>query len=471
MRFRLPWWVLPALVALALRLAATLTLRPWHDEYFTAWAASLPWSELLAALRWDSGPPLPYLLAKLVSLAGIPALVAARGLSLAAGVLATLFVGLAARRWVSASAGPWASWLFALHPLAVMWAAEGRAYGLLSLAVAWSLWVLGEQEAQGRLWLGLAAALGFGLYTHALGLVWLLAVLAYGLLARRTAVLWASGAAVLSFLPWFFVMVQQPPEAVAWMASSLRDVPAWARWLGPLRLLPPLSGWAYTLEAPAVSGYWQLIAAVVTLACLVLARSWLWALWALPAGLLAVGWWMGLPVYYPGRGEAVLLAPFLALLASGITRSSRALGAALLALSLGGSVAVVAHFWQTPPRPEERMAEVLLQEGHTGVLVTTGWWWLSMRYHLPASWQVLHLPGAALQHPGWFVPGREKITESELSEAWQELAAVGARGEGAGLIVTPGLPEAQELRSWGNRLGWQALSFPGGELWIPGQGR
>ncbi|MFN3412768.1 MAG: hypothetical protein ACK42L_01750, partial [Thermoanaerobaculum sp.] len=254
MRIRLPWWGLPAFVALFLRLVAALTLRPWHDEYFTVWASGLPWREIFAALRWDSGPPLPYLLAKLLSLAGIPALAAARGLSVAAGVLATVFVGLAAQRWASASAGLWACWLFALHPLAVMWAAEGRAYGLLSMAVAWSLWTLGEQRAGGRRFLGLAAALGFGLYTHALGLVWLLAVLAYGLLARKTSVLWASGAAVLSFLPWFFVMLQQPPEAVAWMALSLRDVPTWARWLGPLRLLPPLSGWAYTLEAPAVSG-------------------------------------------------------------------------------------------------------------------------------------------------------------------------------------------------------------------------
>ncbi|MFN3414040.1 MAG: hypothetical protein ACK42L_08280, partial [Thermoanaerobaculum sp.] len=175
----------------------------------------------------------------------------------------------------------------------------------------------------------------------------------------------------------------------------------------------------------------------------------------------------GLPVYYPGRGEAILLAPFLALLASGIKPGSRALGVALLALSLGGSGAVVAHFWQTPPRPEERMAEVLLRQGRSGVLVTTGWWWLSMRYHLPASWQLLHLPQAALKHPGWFVPGREKITAGELSETWQRLVAAGARGEAAGLIVTPGFKEAQELRSWGKRLGWQAWRVPGAELWTP----
>lgn len=422
---------------------------------------------MLSALRWDSGPPLFYALAKLVSWLGLPPLVAARALSVLAGVGATVLLGLAARRLLSAAAGFWASWLFAVHPLAVMWSSEARAYGLLSLAVAASLWVLGELQAGNGRWVWLAVALGLGLYTHALGLVWLVAVLGYGLLAGEKPVLWASGAAVGGFLPWLFVMLQQPPEAVAWMASSSGDVPAWAWWLGPLRLLPPLSGWTYTLEAPVVSWPWQLAAAALLFSLLILARGGLWVLWAVPAGLLVLGWWAGLPVYYPGRGEAVVLAPFLVFLVSGLKRWGRVLGMGLVALGMGGSLAVVAHYQRTPPRPEEHMARALLQQGPSGVVVTTGWWWPSMRYHLPASWQVLHLPAGALRHPGWFVPRREKITEEEKAEAWQKLVAAAGKGEGAGLLVTPGLPEAGELRAWGKRLGWQALLVPGGELWTP----
>lgn len=452
-------------------MAGAAALRPWHDEYFTVWASQLSWPELLSALHWDSGPPLFYLLVKFVSLVGFPPLLAARGLSVLAGVGATVLLGFAARRLVSPRAGVWAAWLFAVHPLAVMWSSEARAYGLLSLAVAASLWLLGELEAGERRWVWLAVALGLGLYTHALGLVWLLAVLSYGLSTRKRPVLWASGAAVGCFLPWLPVMVGQPPEAVAWMASSMVEVPAWAGWLGPLRLLPPVAGWGYTLEAPLPSGFWQLAAGVSMVLPLILARGRLWALWVVAFGLLAVGWWLGLPVYYPGRGEAVVLAPFLVWVVSGLERLGKAFAIWLVALGLGGSVAVVAHYQKTPPRPEELMAQALLWQKPSGVVVTTGWWWLAMRYHLPVSWQVVHLPKAAVRHPGWFVPGREKVSEEEKAEAWQRLVMAGGRGDGAGLVVTPGLPETRELQSWCQRLGWQAVHVPGAELWAPGETR
>lgn len=469
MRFRCPWWVFPALGSLALRAAGAVTLRPWHDEYFTVWVAQLSWQKLFSALRWDSGPPLFYVLTKLASWLGCPPLVAARALSVLAGVAATVLLGLAAQRLVSGAAGFWAAFLFAVHPLAVMWSSEARAYGLMSLAVAASLWALGELQVGTGRWVWLAVSLVLGLYTHGLGLVWLVAVWGFGLVTRQKPVLWAAGAATGCFLPWLPVMLQQPPEALAWMVSSHADVPLWARWLGPLRLLPPLAGWAYTLEAPFPFWPWQLLSGLLLLSVVMAARGWYGVLWAIPAGLLAVGWWLGLPVYYPGRGEAVVLAPFLVFVASGLKRWGRVLGILLVALGFGGSQALVVHYQRTPPRPEELMAQTLLQHSRSGVVVTTGWWWLSMRYHLPASWQVLHLPRAALQHPGWFVPGREKVTEEEKAEAWQKLVVAAEKGEGAGLLLTPGLPETAELRSWGQHFRWRVIRVPGAELWIPEQ--
>ncbi|MEW6336657.1 MAG: hypothetical protein AB1625_04570, partial [Acidobacteriota bacterium] len=68
-------------VALLLRAAAAAIRAPWHDEYFTAWAASIPWPDLLAALRVDSGPPLPYVLVRIGSVAGLEPLAAARAVS------------------------------------------------------------------------------------------------------------------------------------------------------------------------------------------------------------------------------------------------------------------------------------------------------------------------------------------------------------------------------------------------------
>lgn len=467
MRFHLPWWVPPVTAALLLRLSGAVALRPWHDEYFTTWAAQLPLRELLDALRWDSGPPGPYLLTKLVSSLGLPPLWASRALSVGAGVGATALVGSAARRLFSPGAGTVAAWLYAVHPLAVMWGSEGRAYGLLSLAVATGLWSLAHLKNGKGCWLPLAAALSFALYTHALGLVWLVATLAYGLVRRANEVLRAAGVAALSFLPWLPVMWHQPSEAVAWMATAFRELPPWAWWLGALRLLPPVSGWGYTLEAPQPAWLLQGAAAAVTLVALSRVRGWVWLLPAFPAAALSLGWWLGLPVYYPGRGEAVILAPFVAVLASGAQRGGRVVVALLVALGLGGSGAVVASWWQSPPRPEERVARTLLQRHSSGVVVTTGWWWLGVRYHLPASWRVVHLPREALRHPGWFVPGRERVSDEELLQAREALAEAARRGEGTAVIVVPGLAEAEELRAWCQRWGWRRGSFPGGELWTP----
>ena len=79
-----------SVVALALRTLGAWWRPPWHDEYFTAWVSALPPADLIAALRVDSGPPLPYLLAKAVALTGAPELVAARVVAVLAGTAAVV---------------------------------------------------------------------------------------------------------------------------------------------------------------------------------------------------------------------------------------------------------------------------------------------------------------------------------------------------------------------------------------------
>jgi hypothetical protein len=159
-----------ALAALLPRALAATLRAPWHDEYFTVWAATLPLKELIAALRLDSGPPLPYLLVKLISMVGIPTLFAARALAVAAGTAAVLLAARASRRVFGAETGWWTGALLAFHPLAVAWSCEGRAYALLLLAVAWA-WDRLEALAAGR-----RAAIGFAFavarcWCHGLGLL------------------------------------------------------------------------------------------------------------------------------------------------------------------------------------------------------------------------------------------------------------------------------------------------------------
>ncbi|MGC8916119.1 MAG: glycosyltransferase family 39 protein [Thermoanaerobaculum sp.] len=470
MGFRFPWWVPAALAAFGVRVAAAFSLRPWHDEYFTAWASSLPWGEMVAALGWDSGPPLPYVLAKLLSLAGIPPLWAARGVSVVSGTAAVIFVGLAARGAFGKTQGVLASWLLAFHPLAVLWSAEGRAYGLLGLWVAATLWVCSLASPDRRRWLWLALFLTAGVYTHALGLAWLLVVFLYGVVRREKPAICAAGAALAAFLPWVSVTAQQPPEAVAWMVWSLAELPSWTRWLGAWRLLPPMAGWGLTLEAPTPPAALQLGAAFLTVSVLVWARGWPWFLAGLPAAGLTAGGLLGVPVYYPGRGEAIVLPAFALLVVSGLETFRRQVaGWLLVAFGAAGSVWAVGYLRASPPRPEERVA-TFLRGAPAGVLVTTGWWWLGMRYHLPPSWAVRHVPAAALVHPGWFAPGREPVSEAEVASVFESLSRAEREGREAALLVTPGLAEARALQHQAQALGWRrVLVVPGGELWAPGR--
>jgi hypothetical protein len=460
-----PFWLLPALVGLALRVLGAWLLRPWHDEYFTCWAAQLPFHQLWEALRWDSGPPLPYLLVKLATLAGLPPLVAGRGLSVLAGTLAVIFLGKAA---ASPQAGTWTAWLFALHPLALMQSVEARAYGLLLAAVAASLFFLQGAFPGPVHWRSLSLALAVALYSHALGLLWLVSVLAWGLWRRNRQVLWACGLALALFSPWLPVMSRQPLEAVGWMAAAPFGLPLWMRWVGPLRLLPPLAGWGYTLEAPIPPGFLQGGAAALVLLGLLAAGSGPWLLFLGPMLLLLAASWLGLPVFFPGRGEALLLPSFLLLLGAGAGRFRRWLGVGLGALSLAGSLWVVLAWQGRDPRPEEQLAQALRATGEKGVVVTTGWWWLGLRFWLPPSWEVVHVPAAALRHPGWFRPGLEPASKEEL-EALRTRLLARAPGERAALLLTPGLQEAGALFQLARELGFRrGLVVPSGVLYQEG---
>lgn len=444
-------------------------LRPWHDEFFTLWAAGLPLAELFQALRWDSGPPLWYLLVKLLLFFGLPPLAAARGLSVLAGTVA---VGLLARATAlfNHKARGWAPWLLALHPLAVMWSAEARAYGLLLALLVGSLWLLGHALAgRGRGWLPLALVLTGALYTHALALLWLGAFLAYAFLKRNRPLLWACALALASFAPWLPVMAQQPADAVAWMTAGARELPSWARFLGPWRLLPPIADWSLTLEAPQPPVFLQaLIGAGVGWLLVHHGRSSLWWLFLLPSAFFWVASALGLPLFFPGRGEVLLLPAFFLLLDRALAQR-RLLAAGLLLASLGASLWVLTFWHGRPARPEALLAGRLVREAPGGLLLTTGWWWLGLRFHLPTSWEVVPVPQAIGQHPGWFVPGGERLSQGELQALERRLREKQEHGFVA-VLLTPGVPESRQVAGLVERLGLRLLvRVPAGELYGGGR--
>src|ERR1700693_2272029 len=118
----------------------SLVVRPlWADEIFTLTVARKSPSEILAALRVDSGPPLHYVFAHVLLMPFSPAPgfpdVLVRLFSLVASLLHLPLLFTVARRLGREEMGLPAAALSSVSPLAVASAAEGRAYALASLLV------------------------------------------------------------------------------------------------------------------------------------------------------------------------------------------------------------------------------------------------------------------------------------------------------------------------------------------------
>ncbi|MBP7798880.1 MAG: glycosyltransferase family 39 protein [Thermoanaerobaculaceae bacterium] len=468
----------PALLALVIDGAGAWLRPPWHDEYFTAWAARLPWGELLAALRLDSGPPLLYAFSKLGELIGLPGLAVARAVAGLCGAAAVALVAATARqRW-----GDGAAWvaglLLACHPLALAWGSEGRAYGLLLLATAWAWRELAMMErGSGRPWrLGLAVALGC--WSHSLGLVLAsaLAIASVVLPApvrRRGLVAVAVGLA--SHLPWLPVMLAQPPAAIAWM-SHLWDQLAIPRStaLALARYLSPVAAFGGVLDLPSPPLGVELFGAAVVVALLVLAfrcptEVVLPAVAvSLPAAAFATFVLAGLPVFYPGRAHALLLAPFVVLLAAPGTRAARTATALLVVGGFAMSVWSV-RAWASAPEPAERSLARHVRAGLPagGTLVVGGIWRLGVDYHLGRyreRVELVSVPEAAGRHPGWYVDGYDRLRPGELEALASRLAAQPDR---TAVLVAPGATTALDLVRLANRLGLRPiLEVPGGILYV-----
>lgn len=474
-RSRLAWLALTFAALLPRALGAALR-RPWHDEYFTFWLADQSWRAILDALRLDSGPPLFYAATKLVAQAGVPALAAARSLTVVAGVAAVLLGARAARHAFGTAAGWWCGVLLALHPLAIAWSAEGRAYAFLLLGVAWA-WERLEAEARGtRAALGLGLATALACWSHAFGLILAgaLAVAALTLATRqRQRALLAVALGAATHLPWLPIAVNQPPAATEWMVRTWNTMPVLDRVLAPVRLLPPLAPYGGHLDVPSWGLAAQLLGAALALALLLpptrSPRPWL--LFGLPAaGLFGLAV-LKVPAFYPGRGEALYLLPFLGLLAAGSGRNRAKAALAVVIAGAGGlSAAVALRSWQlTPARAEERIAQAIrtaLPAG--GTVVIGGYWRLGVWYHLSAqrdSFTLVNVPGSAGRHPGWYEDSADRPGTGELKALAKQLQGKGAE---TAVIVTPGLATSSGLMELARGLGLRFQArMPAGLLFLP----
>jgi len=472
-------WLALGAAAFVPRLAAGLARPPWHDEYFTAWAARLPLAELIAALRLDSGPPLPYLLVKLFTILGLGPLPAARLIAVAAGTGAVLLGALAARRAFGEAAGWWTGALLAAHPLAVAWSCEGRAYALLLLCAAFAWERIGKLAATGTGAVGLALAVAVACWSHGLGLLLALVLTAAALTlagAARARAVAAVAVGLATTLPWLPVALKQPPASIAWMTSAWRSLPPPSRAVAPVRLLSPLGDFRTALDLPGSPWWIEGAAAALLLALLVAAARARPAPWRpligslLPPAALGTLAALGVPAFYPGRGEALYLVPFLMLVGAGATRSrpARVAGALLVAGAAAMSATAVARWAATPPSSEQRLAAALRDAMSSGGRVVIGGFWrLGIAYHLGGDagrFTLVNLPASEAAHPGWYDPSWDRLSPGELDRLLDDLRTHPAP---AAVVITPGLPTSDALAHVALALGLRpALDVPGARLYL-----
>lgn len=167
------WGALAAITALAVVLRAVFvgTQSLGYEEVFTRSIVAQPglsgvWHAVKAT---ESTPPLYYVLTWLwVKLTGSLGATSLRMVSLLAGV-ATVPVGfLAARRFAGRCVSLVVAWLCAVSPFLVLYSIYARAYALLVLTCALSVWALGAllERPSARRWVAWALAAAACLWTH-----------------------------------------------------------------------------------------------------------------------------------------------------------------------------------------------------------------------------------------------------------------------------------------------------------------
>ena len=346
-------------VFFAFRIALLVVREPFFDELFTLWLARKPFGEILPALRFDSGPPLYYFLAR------IPGVIALRALSLAFATVPLVL--LLHRKHFGAAA------LLAVYPPAALYAVDARAYALCGALVAIGVLLMDDERPYGA-----ALAFAAAAYSHYLG------ALFFPALIRRPK---AFALACALFVPGLLLALGQPPEAMAWG--------------GRQSALEPLQAFAFVGNyVPALfwSPPWWLIlvsAALVLAAIAVPLRTAHWLYVVIPIALAIVSILVGRGVYFPLRFESVLAVPLLLWIAAS---RKTALIAALCAIGAFVTARGVLEHAKAPVDPYVAAARWVAGQARPGeTIVATGYCYLPTAVLRDA---VAFPPEQAL-HPGW----------------------------------------------------------------------
>ena len=345
----------PALILLlfaAARIPLLLVRAPFFDELFTRWISAKPFAEIVAALRWDSGPPLYYFV---VHLLGDPSVAATRVLSLVCAAISIVLILRSTR----------AALLLAVLPPAILFAADARAYAMCAMFVTMAVLAIDND----RPFVG-AVALVAAAYGHYYGVL-LFPLLLIGRPVDRRRVL-ALATALLLYIPGFWLALHQPAEARAWMTGA---------WPDALFIRPPIA--------------LAIIGAIVLAMSL---RANRYALMVLIPLILA----LALRVYVPMRFEAVIAAPLVLWIAESLkaNRFRIALTTALVAICvLWTTLGILDHASRPldPYRQAARWVAANIPANET--IVATGYCYLETITNGHA--RAITFPPEQALHPGW----------------------------------------------------------------------
>ena len=255
----------------ALRLSLLHYRQPFFDELFTRWISAKSFAGIVAALRYDSGPPLYYFLVHLFG--------AGRLISLTASLIAVVLL-LREKHFLAAA-------FVAVFPPSVLSSVDARSYALCALFV--TVGILYEKVD--------AVAFVLAAYSHFYG------VLFFPLLVRKPKSL---ALAIVLFAPGFALAAVQPPAAREWMTPYA--------WPAALFTRPPV--------ALGILGGLALLAS--------LRLNKYMAMFLVPLLLAIV-----LRVYVPLRFDSVIATPLALCVAEGVKARKGILQEALASVILG----------------------------------------------------------------------------------------------------------------------------------------
>jgi hypothetical protein len=358
--------VLILLLFAAARIPLLIVRAPFFDELFTRWISAKPFAKILAALKWDSGPPLYYFVVRML---GDPSVTMTRILSLLCAAVSLILI-LRSKNVIAAL-------LLAVFPPAILFAADARAYAMCAMFVTIAVLAIDDDRP-----FAAALALVAAAYSH------YYAVLLFPILLLRAGEppavqpasrrrydrrrLAALAAAIILYIPGFWLALHQPSQARAWMNAT---------WPDALFIAPPIA-----------------IAIIGAIASAMSIRINRYALMVIIPLLLAIV----TRVYVPMRFEAIIAAPLVLWLAESLktNRFRVALTTVLVAVCAAWTtLGIIDHATRPPDSYRSAATWVANNVPPNETILASGYCYLETI--MDGHTRVSAFPPEQAIHPGW----------------------------------------------------------------------